>query len=192
MNRSILVIFIFALFGLFSCQEDETLDQLQLVDTESTSIFVEETNDHIIIHVEVLSDITDNRNGEVNTRDYCNISFDINSNNQIDSEIDFGYESPTNNYEICSYYFLDEGAITHCGGHATSAIFTGSFAASERKAIPHMIWTLTISKDELNQKRKLSFVVKTIDAGIFSTFPITPKNENPLSFDFSETLTFQW
>ena len=191
-NTFLTALFLVILFTTSSCSDNEMLEETIVVTNENTLIVGIESEDFITIRVEALSDITDNREGETNEKDYCNISFDINSNNEIDSEIDFGYESPTKYYDICSYYFLEEQSITHCGGHPTEAVFEESFASSDASTTPHMIWTLTIPKEELNQKRTLSFTVKTIDKGIFKTFPPTSKNNNALSFDFSETLTFRW
>jgi len=192
MKLSYFSLFIFLLLFLASCQDNETLEESVLIQDDNTFISAVETEDFITINVESLSDITDNRGGATNENDYCNISFDINSNNSIDSEIDFGYESPTANYDICSYYFLESESITHCGGHPTTAVFTETFASSAASTTPHMIWSLKISKEELNDTRNLSFIVKTIDKGSFTTYPPFPKGSNPILFTFEETLNFKW
>ncbi|MEM9548945.1 MAG: hypothetical protein AAGA77_23365 [Bacteroidota bacterium] len=191
--RNVVIHFTILLMLLFtSCQEDETLQESTLVQSENTFIRVTESENHILIRVESLSDFTDNRNGDVNQTDYCNISFDINNNGTIDSDIDFGYESPTKHYDICSYYFLENDAITHCGGHATEAIFSESFTTSAASSEPHMIWELSIPKEELNNTRTLAFTVKTIDKGEFNTHPPISKKSNPVLFTFKETLKFEW
>jgi len=192
MKFSLLPIALLLLFFFTSCQDNEVLDESVLVQNDITFIKGIETEDFITIRVESLGDTSDDRGGEVNANDYCNISFDINSNNNIDSEIDFGYESPTVNYDICSYYFLDGKSITHCGGHPTTATFYETFASSDVESTPHMIWELKIPKEELDFKRKLTFTVKTIDKGLFRTHPPISKNDNPISFTFDETLTFNW
>lgn len=192
MKFSLLPFAFLLIIFLTSCQDNEVLDETVLLQNTETFIQGIESENFITIRVESLADTSDDRGGEINTNDYCNISFDINSNNQIDADIDFGYESPTSNYDICSYYFLEADAITHCGGHPTTATFTESFAASSEKSIPHMIWELTIPKEELDYTRKLSFTVKTIDKGVFRTHPPISRNENPILFTFKETLTFNW
>lgn len=192
MNYTNFSFLILLLIFFASCQENETLENSVLVNDENTFISITESDDFITIKVESLSDITDNRGGPTNKNDYCNISFDINSNNSIDSDIDFGYESPTINYDICSYYFLDGESITHCAGHPTTAVFSESFSSSIESTTPHMIWSLVISKEELNNARNLSFTVKTIDRGSFRTNPPFPEGANPIQFTFDETLNFKW
>jgi len=175
-----------------SCQENEILEESILVQNEDTYIIATESEEFITIRVEALSDMTDNRNGAINATDYCNISFDINNNGNIDSDIDFGYESPTKNYDICSYYFQDGDAITHCAGHPTQAVFSENFSSSPQNTSAHMMWTLKIPKEELNQKRNLSFTVKTIDQGDFLIHPPLEKGSNPILFNFDKTLKFNW
>ena len=184
-------LFIF-LFLLTSCSEDEILDETTLIQNEETLIKATESNDFITIRVESLADMTDNRATGPNPGDYCNISFDINSNKEIDADIDFGYESATENYDICSYYFLGDDVITHCAGHPTTAKFSEYFTASSTLTTPHIIWELKISKEELNQTRTLSFTVKTIDQGEFRIYPTNISNNNPREFYFNKTLTFNW
>ncbi len=192
MKTSNLCLAFLTILFLASCSENETLDESILIHTNETLIKAFESEDYITIRVEALIDSTDNRGGSANASDYCNISIDINSNKAIDSEIDFGYESPTVNYDICSYYFLGNESITHCAGHPTTANFSEIFSSSAESNTPHMIWELKISKEELNFTRNLSFTVKTIDQGVFRTFPPITKNGNPILFNFAETLTFIW
>jgi len=180
------------LFTLNSCSNEEIMDQKILIQSDETYIEAIESEDFITIHVESLIDLTDNQETSLVSPDYCNISFDINSNKEIDSEIDFGYESPTKNYDICSYYFLDNESITHCAGHPTTAIFSESFSSSSINSIPHRIWELKISKEELDYTKNLSFTVKTIDRGFFRAYPTNIENTNPILFYFNKTLTFKW
>ena len=100
MKFSLLPFLLFSLVFFTSCQDNETLDEAVLIHDTNTYIKGIETENFITIRVESLADKSDDRGGEVNANDYCNISFDINSNKNIDSEIDFGYESPTINYDI--------------------------------------------------------------------------------------------
>ncbi len=187
-----LAFIILTLLFFTSCQDNETLEESILVQNENTYIIATESEDFITIRVEAISDITDNRNGSINATDYCNISFDINNNGRKDADIDFGYESPTENYDICSYYFLEGDAITHCAGHPTAAVFSENFSSSAQNEVPHLIWTLKIPKEELNQNRNLSFTVKTIDNGNFLIHPPLDKGTNPILFSFDKTLKFNW
>ena len=185
-------LFILVFVSFFSCSDEETLEESVLIENNETFVQVTESIDFITISVESLID-TKNDNIDSNTgSDFCNISFDINSNKAIDAEIDFGFESPTENYDICSYYFLDNDAITHCAGHSTTAVFTESFVATEKNEVPHMTWKLKISKEELNQTKPLNFTVKTVDNGQFRTYPTNINNTNQALFFFNKTLTFNW
>lgn len=175
-----------------SCSDDEIMDQKIMIESDEMYIKAIESQDFITIYVESLADLTDNEGSSGFIPDFCNISFDINSNKEIDSEVDFGYGSPTTNYDICSYYFLDDDVLTHCAGHPTTAIFTESFSASPLNAVPHRIWELKISKEELDHNKRLSFTVKTYDQGRFRNYPTNIQSTNPVLFYFNKTLTFNW
>lgn len=192
MRFSALYFLAFFLILFSSCQKDELLNETVLVSSEEAFIMAEESENYITIRVEALQDTTDNRDGAVNASDYCNISIDINNNGLIDSEIDFGYESGTINYDICSFYFLEDDAITHCGGRDSKAHFISSFIPTAVRSTPHMFWELSIPKFELSDQRTLAFVVKMVDGGEFTSFPPQDKGINPVNFNFDQRLIFEW
>ncbi len=185
-------LFVLSCFLLTSCEKDEPLTDSSLVDNETAFIRVFESEDHINIYVESLQDTIDNRTEEYPLSDFCFVVFDINGNAAIDENIDFGFGSPTNDYDICSFYFIDSTTLTACAGFESEAIFTGDFIATEKNMTPHITWTLSIPKKDFSGTRSLDFIVKTYEPGIYRSYPEERTPINAIQFDFEKTMTVEW
>jgi len=181
---------LFSLLLLLACNSDDVLVETVIISDSDMNIKVEETKNNIVIRIESLEDFTDNRNGEFPNTDFCTIIFDANYNTQKDADIDYGIGSPTADYDICSFYLLDNEATSPCGGYETSAVFDSEFIASGLEETPHNIWTVTIPKDEFAEN-KVEFVVKVFQEGIYTDYP-EQRELNDASFLLGNTYSFEW
>lgn len=183
--------FLLSLFFFLSCNNDDAV-LIETVFTENNTrhIKVEETNKNVVIKIESLEDFTDNRENAYPNGDFCQVIFDTNFNNQKDQDIDFGFGSPTTDYDICSFYLLENNAISPCGKYDTEAIFSADFASSELEETPHIIWTITIPKDEFPDNR-MDFTVKVFYKGMYFDYP-KQVEDTDASFYLNNTYSFEW
>jgi len=175
-----------------ACGKKEDCTEETVFNLEEAYIHVSESKDHINIRVESLLDSIDHRTEEFPLLDFCNIAFDVNGNGQIDENIDFGFSSPSNNYDICSFYFLDTLRITGCGVFESEADFDHDFASSDISSTAHPIWNLSIPKKDFGNNRTLNFVVKTYEPGRYLTYPVPRVADNSGAINFDRTFEVIW
>ena len=182
---------LFSLLLFLSCNSDDNaLVETVFINNSSINLKVEETKEDIVIHVESLQDFTDNRNDEFPNTESCTIIFDANFNNQKDADIDFGISSPSTIYDICSFYIKENDAVSPCDEYETTAVFNTDFSSSSLEETPHIIWTITLSKDEFPDNR-MDFAVKIYNEGIFFDYPKQGLEIDAL-YRLNNTYSFEW
>ncbi len=182
------------LFLFFSnCSKDDELQMVStIVDTPTINISVSAYEDHLTFRVEVLQDSIDQRAESGFNSDFCTIAFDVNQNGDKDINVDFGFGSPTSNYDICAFYFLEDPAISPCGAYESEATFTGAFEGSDLNASPHIIWELDVPKKEFSNANAVDFIVKIYQPNQYSTAPRNNIFANSGLFSFEQVLTVEW
>lgn len=191
MKNLISLVVLFA-FIFCSCGKDEDYTTATMLDLREANIYVSESKDHINIRVESLRDSIDNRTEAYPSTDFCTIGFDLNNNGEADRDIDFGYSSPTSNYDICSFYFRDSITISPCGEFSSQASFDHDFASSDIQSTPHPIWNLSIPKKDFDGMRSIHFVVKIYEPGLYQTYPESRTGNNSARIDFARTFLVEW
>lgn len=190
MNKIYLLSLLAIALFLNACSDDTPNLEQSFVSNADVDIQVSEFRKEIQITVEVLEDTTDGILDDPG--DNCTIAIDLNHNSQKDDSVDIGFGSMNSVYDICAFHFLDNDALTPCGGYESEATFTGVLEASDKNETPHIIWTFTIPKSELGDEDKLTFAVKTFSNGDFNTYPKNALSNHPVVFEFNDFFVFEW
>ncbi len=189
MKKLCLFLSLISLLALTACSDDNPNVETTLLDDTDVNIHIAEFKNDIVITIEMLEDITNDLFDE-NIPDFCVFYIDANNNNQIDANIDFGYaSSSTGGFEICSFIMLENFANTPCGDLESEATLDNGFRTSSLNEAAHVIWTLTIPKDELDESNQLNFTLRTVSDGVSEYYP---KNSTYDSVSFANTFTFEW
>lgn len=166
---------------IISCNEDPINIRSVLVDEEGVYISSIVNNDNVILNIEALQDSV------LTADDICTVSFDVNNNNQIDINLDFGISSPPEELDLCDFYILGTAITSPCGDVDSGASYNVSVGTSMKLNESHLIWEIIIPKNVF-----LDYPVSGVTFVVIAGFTIynLPANANlnsPLEFRFDET-----
>ncbi len=186
--------FVFVLLTLLTSCKDDDEPQISttLVNSQTHHIKVVETNDNLELTIEILSDTTNNLIGNFPDIDLITIAIDKNANGIIDEDFDWGIGILDFN-EICTYYLIDSMTISGCGILESEASLNSNFISSSLSPDNHIVWNISIPKEELDDSKPLNMVIKTLAAGEgYTTFPEDNIYNNSATISFSAVLSLDW
>lgn len=190
-NYSVIGFTLLIMILLMSCKDDDPHIDTTVVTSLSHHIQVTEDDNNLQIKIEVLQDTTDDRMGDFPNADFISIYIDRNANGIIDDGIDWGLGILSFD-EICTFLMIDSMAVSGCGLFESDATLSSDFAASSLSSDSHIIWNISIPKDDL-QDDVLKMVVKTFSNGVgYQTFPRENINQNTATVSFDKVLTVNW
>jgi len=191
-NYSVIGFAIFLVMLLVSCKDKEPHINATLVTSPTHQIKVEENDDNLQFTIEVLLDTTNNLTGDFPDIDLINIYFDKNADGIIDEDSDWGLGILEYN-KICTFYMKDSLAVSGCGVFESDATLTSNFMASSLSTEEHIIWDISIPKNDLDDSKPLNMVVKTFAAGEgYTTFPRDNIYPNSAVVSFDHVLSLDW
>jgi len=166
-----------------SCNEDPINIMTVLVDDEDVYISSVVNNDNVILNIEALQDSV------LTVDDICTVSFDVNNNNQIDLNLDFGISSPPEELDLCDFYILGTATTSPCGDVDSGASYTSSVGTSSKLNESHLIWEIIIPKDVFLDYPVTGVTFVVIADFTIHNLPANPNLNSPLEFRFDETYT---
>jgi len=171
-------LFIIPFFFLTSCDKDEIELSETIFDSETTQVYVDESDDFINITVESLL-----------SQPFIIIAVDQNNNNEIDSLVDVIYAFHSD-FETCTSYIIRADASTGCGEFDSDAILTVDRDSTEFSSEIHSVFELQLPKDDLSDSGMLSFYAM-VYGGKYFYYPANP-DIHPGHYSFENTFKVQW
>lgn len=145
-------------------------NKIDIVRNSNHIITYECLEDDIVFTFDLIGDITNNLNQEWPHLDNYRVWVDYNQNNELDSLIDKVF-APLYGSVICKAILLDQRSSTTCHFDAS---YTGSerFGFSENLDADHIIFEMTIPKNELSDKGGAAVYFEIFDgAGEETCYP---------------------
>ena len=177
---------------LMSCKDDEPHIDTTVVTSLTHHIQVTEDDNNLQIRIEVLDDLTDDRMGDFPNIDLISIYIDQNANGVIDRDVDWGVGILDFN-TICTFYAIDSMSISGCGVYDSDATLSSDFVETSLSSTEHIVWDITIPKDELDDSKPLNLVVKTFASGEgYTTFPRNNIYSETALLSFDKVLSVDW
>lgn len=176
-----------------SCKDDdETQITTTLINDLTHNIKVVETGNNLELTIEVLSDTINNLMGNFPNTDLINILIDKNTNGIIDEDFDWGIGILSFN-EICTFYLIDSTTVSGCGLLELGVGLNSSFISSSLSPDNHIVWNISIPKEELDNSKPLNMVIKTFESGEgYTTFPKDNIYQNSPTISFDKVLSVNW
>ena len=163
-----------------------------LINNQTHHITVAETGNNLELTIEILSDTTNNLMGTFPNVDFIRILIDKNANGIIDEDFDWGISILDFN-EICTFYLIDSMTVSGCGILESDADLNSAFSSTSLSPDNHIVWNISIPKEDLDNSKPLNMVIKTFAANEgYTTFPKDNIYQNSSTISFDNVLSVDW